>query len=401
MTRPAPTPSLTEPALLTDPAAVWTAWRGEPLLGTALDGSPAWYVTRAEDVRAVLGDPRFRTSPPDGRTVRDAVVARLGIGPEEARAFTDSILDKGGADHTRLRKLMSRAFTVRRIAALRPRVQQITDELLDGLSGPVDLMEGLARPLPITVICELVGVPCADRDSWRRWGDDLVSFDAARVPGALRAMTAHVRDLVARRRREPADDLVTDLVRAQEDDGDRLSDQEMVSLVVTLVIAGHETTTHLVAASVTALLDAPGQLDRLRRDPAGWPEAVHELVRAHSPVQVTRVRYAVEDVEVGGVRIAAGELVQPVLGAANRDPAEHADPDALDVGRRAGHRGEGHLGFGHGVHYCLGAALARQEVEVALSSLFGRFPGLAADGDPVRVLVPGMWRTVRLPVRTA
>lgn len=397
MTRPA----LTDPVLLSDPVAAWSAWRGAPRLGVALDGSPAWYVTRAQDVRAVLGDPRFRTSPRDEASVRRAVVARLGIPAELARPLTDSILDAGGADHTRLRKLVSRAFTVRRTTGLRPRVQAVTDELLDGLAGRVDLVERLARPLPITVICELVGVPPADRAAWGAWGDALVSFDAGRIPDALRAMTAHVQDLIARRRREPADDLVSDLVRAQEDDGDRLSDQEMTSLVITLVMAGHETTTHLIANSVVALLAAPEQLDRLRRDPAGWPEAVHELVRAHSPVQVARIRYAMEDVELGGVRIAEGEVVQPVLGAANRDPDEHPDPDSFDVARRAGRRGEGHLGFGHGVHYCLGAALARQEAEVALSSLFGRFPGLAPDGEPEWGAVPGMRRVARLPVRTS
>lgn len=388
-------PSLTDPALAD--AANWTSWLGAPVRGTTLDGSPAWYVTRAEDVRFVLTDPRLRTSPVGDTSVRDAVLAQLGVSAEVARPLTDSILDAGGADHTRLRKLVSRAFTVRRVTDLRPRVQEITDGLLDRLGEHADLVQELAYPLPITVICELVGVPESDRADWRRWGEALLTLTD--LPTALTEMTASVHDLIAARRRDPADDLVTGLVQAH-DEGDRLSDTEMSSLIITLVMAGHETTTHLITNSVLALLDHPDQLARLHSDPTGWPDAVHELMRLFSPVHVTRVRYAVTDVEVGGVTIPAGAVVQPVLAAANRDPAERAEPGRVDVARQAGLRGEGHVGFGHGVHYCLGAALARQEAEVALSSLFGRFPALALDGDPERAARPGMSRVARLPVRT-
>lgn len=395
-------PDLMDPALAEDPAGTWGRLREEaPVrLGRAMDGSPAWYVTRAADVRFVLEDPRFVTAPEGGNRIRDALLAKLGVSEELAGHLTDTILDAGGADHTRLRKLVSRAFTVRRVTDLRPHVQEITDSLLDDMTGEVDLVDALAYPLPITVICELVGVPEADRAAWRRWGAALFAMDPQRIPTAIREMVDHVHDLIARRRREPSDDLIGALVAAQEDDGDRLSDTEMVSLVLTLVIAGHETTTHLITNSVVALLGDPGQLDRLRGEPELWPAAVHELMRLYSPVQVTQVRYAVEDVELGGVTIRAGEVVQPVLLAANSDPREHRDPDRFDVARRDGARGEGHVGFGHGIHYCLGAALARQEAEVALRSLFARFPGLTMLGRPEWVSTPGTRRVARLLVRT-
>lgn len=388
-------PSLTDPAVA-DPGG-WSAWLGPPVLGTTLDGSPAWYVTRAQDVRFVLSDARLRTSPVGDRSVRDAVLAQLGVSEEVARPLTDSILDAGGVEHTRLRKLVSRAFTVRRVTDVLPHVQRIVDGLLYGLGTRAELVEELAYPLPIAVICELVGVPAADQAVWLRWGESVMTMTD--LSATFTEMTESVHALIAARRRDPAGDLVTALVQAR-DEGDRLSDAEMSSLIATLLIGGHETTTHLITNSVLAVLGHPEQLARLRRDPTGWPAAVHELMRLFSPVHVIRVRYAVEDVEVGGVTIPAGAVVQPVLAAANRDAADRPDPERFDVARQAGRRGEGHVGFGYGIHRCLGAALAREEAAVTLSSLFGRFPELRLDGDPVRTARPGMARVARLPVRT-
>jgi cytochrome P450 len=248
------------------------------------------------------------------------------------------------------------------------------------------------------VICELVGVAEAERPAWREWGAALTSMNPEVVPDAVRDMVAHVQDLIARRRAEPADDLLTALVEAR-DGGDRLSEDELVTMIFTLVMAGHETTAHLIGNGVVALLQHPDQLALLRSDPALWPGAVHELMRWCSPVQFTRLRYAAEDVELAGVRIHRGDAVQALITSANHDPREYADPDRLDVTRRPAARGEGHVGFGHGIHYCLGAALARQEGEVALRALVERFPGLRlATDEPEWQKVPGMRRLARLPV---
>jgi cytochrome P450 len=403
-------PSVMDPELLADPAAGYGRLREEaPVLqGSSPDGSPAWLVTRQADVRTVLGDPRFVNSATSvhGVTVdsrRDKLVEMVGIPRELAHYFTDSILDYDGEDHTRLRKLVSRAFTVRRVSELRPRVEEITTALLDRLAeldGPVDLVAEFAYPLPITVICELVGVPEADRPAWHRWSTALMTMHPETVSVATREMIDHIHDLIARRRAEPADDLLTAFVQVQEEDGDRLSADELVTMVLTLVIAGHETTAHLISNSTLALLTHPDQLDRLRADPDLWPGAVHELMRLCGPVQIARVRYATEDVHLGGVTIRKGDAVQPVLVSANRDPREYPEPERLDVARRPAGRGEGHVGFGHGFHYCLGAALARQEGEVALRALVERYPGLALAADEQEwVQVPGMRRLARLPVR--
>jgi cytochrome P450 len=296
---------------------------------------------------------------------------------------------------------VSRAFTVRRVSELRPRVEQITSELLDRLTDPADLLEQFAYPLPITVICELVGVPEADRPHWRRWGAALVSMDPARIPTAVTEMIAHCHDLTDRRRAEPQDDLLTGLTAAVDEHGDRLSDTEIVTMLLSLVFAGHETTAHLIANSAYALMtSAHDQLEVLRRDPAGWPAAINELVRTNGMVHIARVRYAAEDMEIGGVAVRQGEAVMPILVTANRDPRVYTDPDHVDVTRRPAGRGDGHVGFGHGPHYCLGAALARQEGEVALRMLFERYPDIRFAGDePHWVPMPGARRLTTLPVR--
>ena len=401
-------PGLMDEDLLADPVGGYNRMRERAPVtrGQAPDGRPMWFVTRQEDVRAVLGDPRFvnsATSVPGVAvdSVRDHMLERLGVPPEYAHFLTDTVLDSDGEDHQRLRKLVSRGFTVRRVSDLRPRVEEITAGLLDTLADPADLMAEFAYPLPITVICELVGVPVADRPAWREWGATLSSMNNPEaVPGAVRDMVAHVQDLIARRRAEPADDLLTALVQVRDEDGDRLGEDELVTMVLTLVMAGHETTAHLVGNAVVALLEHPDQLALLRVDPTLWPGAVHELMRWCSPVQITRMRYAAEDVEVAGHLFLRGDVVEAVLVSSNHDPRQYADPERLDVTRRPAGRGDGHVGFGHGIHYCLGAALARQEGEVALRALFERFPDIAlARREQDWAHVPGMRRLTRLPVR--
>ncbi|MET0191710.1 MAG: cytochrome P450 [Pseudonocardia sediminis] len=401
---------LFSPDLLADPYAGFARLREQAPVLTAsmMGGPPMWLVTRYADVRTVLTDPRFANNPATagGPDIRAALMAQLGMPEEMTDYLAQNILNSDGADHTRLRKLVSRAFTVRRVSELRPRVEEITAGLLDDLATagaggtPVDLVEAFSYPLPITVICELVGIDEPERAQWHRWGRDLSSMDREAMPVALTEMVAHVQDMIARRRAEPADDLLTALVQAQEDDGDRLTDKEMVTMVIALVIAGHETTAHLVSNAVLALLTNPDQLGRLRADDTRWPQAVHELMRLRGPVQILQTRYATTEVELDGTTIPAGAPVQAVVVSANTDPREFDDPDRLDVDRETG-RGEGHLGFGQGAHYCLGAALARQEAEVALRALFTRFPDLrlAVPAEDIRFVErPGFRRVEELPL---
>lgn len=411
-----PTTPTTEPVdlfgpdLIADPYGGYGRLREQApvLAATMMGGPPMWLVTRYADVRTVLTDPRFANDPAasGGPDMRAAMMAKLGIPEDSVDYLAQSILNTDGTDHTRLRKLVSRAFTVRRVSELRPRVEAITADLLESLAEagrngePVDLVEAFSYPLPITVICELVGIDEPERPQWHRWGRELTTMDPEAMPRALSEMIAHVKDMIARRRAEPADDLLTGLVQAQDDDGDRLSDKEMVTMVIALVVAGHETTAHLISNSVLALLTHPEQLALLRADDTRWPQAVHELMRLRGPVQLLQVRYATTDVELGGTTIPAGAPVQAAVVSANTDPREFDDPDRLDVVREVP-RGDGHLGFGQGAHYCLGAALARQEAEVALHALLTRFPDLrlAVPSEEIRWAArPGFRRVEQLPL---
>jgi cytochrome P450 len=402
---------LLAPDLLADPYAGFGRLRerGPVLRGHYLDGSPAWFVTRYDDVRTVLTDPRFVNDPESvtgAGDTRASVMESIGVPVEYVRYLIGTVLDTDPPDHTRLRRLVSGAFTARRVAELRPRVEAITAGLLDGLAragDPVDLVEAFAYPLPITVICELVGIDEADRPAWREWGRAIVAMEPDRVGPAVRSMVDHINGLVERRRYTPADDLLTALIRAHDDDGDRLSDAELVAMVLALVFAGHETTAHLIGNGTVALLTHPDQLDLLRADPDLWPAAVRELMRWCGPVQILRLRYAADDVELDGTMIRRGDAVQTVVVSANFDPRHYDDPQRLDVTRLVDAHGDGHLGFGQGIHYCLGAALARQEGEVALRGLVDRFPRLRLAADPAALPWmprPGTRRLAALPLHT-
>ncbi|QBI53279.1 cytochrome P450 family protein [Streptomonospora litoralis] len=377
------------------------------------DGSRIWLVTRHDDVRAVLDDPRFANDPTSVPGIdtdkRAEMLVQLGLPREYVRYLADSILDTDRPDHTRLRKLVSRTFTVRRVHELLPRVEEITAELLDTLpehadsDGVVDLLEHFAYPLPITVICEMVGVPEEDRPLWRQWGNDLVRMESPEeMSEATVAMVEHIRALIAERRENPAGHLLDALIGVRDEDGDRLSEAELITMVLTLVIAGHETTAHLIGNGTAALLTHPDQLAQLRSDPGLAPRAVHELMRWCGPILVTRPRWATEDIALADTVIPRGESVQPILTSANRDPRRFDDPARLDITRAYDTRGEQHTGFGHGLHYCLGAALARQEGEVAFTRLFERYPGLALavhEQDLEWMPRPGMRRLIKLPLR--
>jgi cytochrome P450 len=345
--------------------------------------SPAgpWVLTRHADATAVLHDPRFSPNPAHLHGERPQV------GPR--RIDTKVLLFLDPPDHTRIRSLVSKAFTPGRVRQLRAQVEAMVDELLDRAEerGSLELIADLAYPLPVSVICELLGVPAVDRDVFRRWSSDAsrmldrdIDLDEEaleRGGEAIAGFTEHFVALIGERRESPRDDLLSALIAAEEG-GERLSWEELLSTIILLFLAGHETTVNLIGNGALALLRHPGELERLRREPALGASAVEELLRYDSPVHVT-ARIATTDLEVGGTPVAEGEQVVVLVAAANRDPAVFPDPDRLDLGR-ADNR---HLSFSAGMHYCLGAALARLEAEVALGKLVRRFPHLGlADPHP-------------------
>ncbi|WAE72211.1 cytochrome P450 [Streptomonospora nanhaiensis] len=407
---------LRAPGFATDPFPVIERVRSAGGSAPALfvDTMEATLFVDDEDVRTILGDRRFVLDPAN---VAGEVTARrsdaltgLGINPDLVTYLTESLLDKDAEDHTRLRKLVSRTFTVRRVNAMRPAVQEIADELIARLpeladgDGVVDLMPHFAYPLPIAVICDLVGVPVEERPAWRSWSERLSAFDPSRpelMNSALGEMVEHIRGMLAARRAEPTDDLLGALVRARDEDGGRLSESELITLVFTLVIAGHETTAHLLGNGVRALLGHPDQWGMLREDPGLLPSAVHEMLRYGGTAVIAKARYAVEDVELRSGRVAAGARAIAVIGGANRDPRVHPEPQRFDITRHHGRPGEAHVGFGHGVHYCLGAALARQEGEIGVGALVSAHPDLSLvpGRGPRPGAVPGALRLDSLPVR--
>ncbi|MBQ1082980.1 cytochrome P450 [Nocardiopsis sp. B62] len=380
-----------------------------------VDGQAARAFVDDADVRAILSDRRFVVDPqnvPEGPTGarRSDAMAALGLRPDLITYLTESLLDKDGSDHARLRKLVSRTFTVRRVNEMRPGVERITNDLLTALpehvdeEGVVDLIEHFAYPLPIAVICDLVGVPVADRPQWHAWSHQLARFDPAQpevMNRVLGEMIDHIEAMIVERREHPREDLLDALVRARDEGGGRLSQGELVTLVFTLVIAGHETTAHLLGNGTRALLEHPDQLALLRSDPGLLPAAVHEMLRVGGTAVTAKARYATEDVQLSRGTLAAGERAVALVAGANHDPDVHPDPHRFDVTRHQGRPGEAHVAFGHGAHYCLGAALARQEGEVAVGALFAAHPelSLVPGRPPVRDTVPGTLRLRELPVR--
>jgi cytochrome P450 len=353
-----------------------------------------WFVTRHDDAVAVLLDEeRFVRDPALALTPDELAAAQSGM--PDGLAFIDThMLNKDGADHRRLRKLVTKAFTPRMVEQLRPRIQQIADELIDAMEsrGEMDLVDEFAFPLPITVIAELLGIPVADRDRFRRWTNAIVTpaltpEDMSQFGAAVDEFVAYLRELFERRRSLPGDDLVSALLQVEEG-GDTLSEEELFSMVVLLIIAGHETTVSLIGNAVLALLRHPDQREALESDPTRMSHAIEELLRYDGPVERTLNRWAATDVELGGRSIRRGEGVIVILGSADRDPSRFSDPDTLDFARED----VKHLAFGRGSHYCLGAPLARLEAEVALTTLLRRLPSLRL-AMPVEEL---SWRPVPL-----
>ncbi|MCW0213297.1 MAG: cytochrome P450 [Pseudonocardia sp.] len=381
MAAPITTPSgrdVFDGAFWTDPHPAYAELRAdEPVRRLDLPDGPTWLISRYADVREAFVDARFSkdwryTLPADQRAAMPAAPTPMMI-----------LMDP--PDHTRLRKLVSRSFTVRRMAELRPRVEEIARELLAALpdDGTVDLMAHYAFLLPVQVICELLGVPNSDRDDFSAWSSTMIDDSAAEAKQeAGQRLAGYLAELIERKRAEPDDALLSALAQVAEDDGDRLSQEELVAMATMLLIAGHETTVNLIGNGVLGLLTHPEQLATLREKPELMANAVEEFLRWDSPVQNAPVRFATEDVEVAGVTIPAGAVVMLGLSAANRDDGRFSEAAALDVGRDAG----GHVAFGYGLHHCLGAPLARAEGEVAIGALLAARPELALAVEPAELV---------------
>jgi cytochrome P450 len=348
-------------------------------------GVPVWLVTGYAETRELLAHPDVVRSPLDGPH-RDDI-------EEELISRTERhMLGANPPDHTRLRKLVTAAFTRRRIEALEPRIREIAAGLLDEMAAagsPVDLVNAYSYPLPITVICELIGIPPVRREDFRRWSSVFVNatmHTAEEYVEATTLMLGFVHELIEQKRTAPADDLLSGLIAAR-DGGDRLSEDELTSMIFLLLAAGHETTVSLITNGVHALLRHPDQLALLRAEPDRLPAAVEELLRYDGPLQAAIPYIAQAPIDIAGSRIGAGEVIVFALIPANRDGRKIDRPDELDITRTE----NAHLAFGHGIHHCLGAPLARLEGRIALGMLFERFPALRLaepDRDPVRT--PGL-----------
>ena len=346
----------------------------------------AWIFARYDDVDAVLMHPRFSADRAKARTRFSEMVRQQ---QEQFGPFSQAptMLTSDPPEHTRLRRLVSKAFTPRAVENLRPRIREIINGLLDGVAGrdTFDLVDEIAYPLPVIVIAELLGVPPEDRADFKRWSNDVVAtlggpFTSPdvieRARASLQEMVTYMSGAIAERRANPREDLISGLIAA-EDDGQVLSEMEIFSTTILLLIAGNETTTNLIGNAVSSLLKHPDQLELLRSDLSLMPSAVEELLRFNGPVQATG-RVAKEDIEVGGVTVKEGQVAFVLLGSANHDPAKFPDPERLDLRRRP----TDHLAFGDGIHFCLGAPLARAEAQITLQALIERYPRIELAGEP-------------------
>jgi pimeloyl-[acyl-carrier protein] synthase len=387
-----------DPAVMADPYPYYRLMRErDPVHWNGV--VRAWFLTRHADVAAMLRDDRMSAD----RTRSERYVPP----PAERARQGRSMLVVDPPDHTRLRNLVNKAFTPRMVEQLRPRIESIAADLIErlpseaGADGQVDLVARFAYPLPVIVIAEMLGVPARDRTRFQDWSAILVRgldpyVDAATqdaVLDARDALTDYLRGIIAERRREPAGDLITALIAAEEQ-GDVLDEPELVAMCNLLLVAGHETTVNLIAGGTHALLANPDQLDRLRREPALARTAVEELLRYVPPVQWTG-RVATAPLEIGGRHVEPNQSVVGILAAANRDPDAFSEPDRLDVGRDPNH----HLSFGRGIHFCLGAPLARLEAQIALPLLLNGFPDLRLSGAPEPRPTWNLRGLARLPVR--
>ena len=343
------------------------------------DKTPVWLITRYADVAALLKDERFVKNRRTAMTPEQ--LRKMPWVPPMFRPLERNMLDLDAPDHTRLRALVHKAFTPSLIARMRERVQTLADELLDRVmyEGEMDLIEDYALPLPMTIITEILGVPARDHHKFHKWSKAVVALTSPkatlRVIPSVWMFVRYLRQFFKLRRRDQRDDLATALIQAEEA-GDKLSEDELLAMVFLLLIAGHETTVNLIGNGMLALMENPDAMNRLRRDPTLIKTAVEELLRYTSPVLMSTERYAREDVNLHGVAIPRGGMTLGVIGSANRDESVFENPDELDITREPNK----HLAFGQGIHFCLGAPLARLEGEIAINTLLRRMPDLRLRG---------------------
>ncbi|TMR97015.1 cytochrome P450 [Nonomuraea basaltis] len=345
---------------------------------TYADGHLGWLVTGYAAARAVLADPRFSNRP---ENMHPPIPARMEIRRSDFRVPPGFFLRTDPPEHTRFRKLLTGQFTVRRMKLLEPRIEEITKACLDDMEaagGPVDLVQAFALPIPSLVICELLGVPYEDRARFHEDAKVLVNLEtkAEDALAALGSTMAYLHGLIQRKRKEPGDDLLGGLIESGE-----LNDEELTGVGFLLLIAGHETTANMLGLGTYALLTNPDQLAAMRDDPSVVDNGVEELLRYLTIIHLGPFRVALEDVEIEGNLIKAGEVVGVHLPAVNRDPSRFPDGETLDVSRSA----SGHVTFGHGIHQCLGQQLARAEMRIAYPALLRRFPGLRLAVTPEEV----------------
>lgn len=375
-------PTLFDWEFATDPYPAY-AWLREhaPVHRTKLpSGVEAWLVTRYADARQALADQRLSKNPSHHEGSAHAK-GRTGIPGERKAELMTHLLNIDPPDHTRLRRLVSKAFTPRRVAEFAPRVQEITDQLIERFAekGEADLIHEFAFPLPIYAICEMLGVPREDQDDFRDWAGMMIRHGGGPRGGVARSvkqMRTYLGELIHRKRDDLGDDLISDLIRAS-DHGDHLTESEATAMAFILLFAGFETTVNLIGNGVHSLFMNPDQRERLQASLAAGESAllatgVEELLRYDGPVELATWRFATESFVLGGQDIAAGDPVLVVLAAADRDPERFAEPDTLDLSRTDNQ----HLGYGHGIHYCVGAPLARLEGQTALATLLTRLPDL-------------------------
>ncbi|MFF4850431.1 cytochrome P450 [Streptomyces sp. NPDC001194] len=394
---PLPDISANDADFLTDPYSFYARLRATgPVhhVEVTAEYAPTFLVVGYDEARRALAHPGLAKDWSSGAILPGITATRANR----------NMLEADPPHHTRLRRLVAREFTSRRVQAMRPRVQQITDDLLDAMAArprrSADLVKALAFPLPMTVIGELLGVPDLDRERFGYWSKEVVA-PTSPVPSttAHDKLGEYLTELVGAKAKEPGEDLLSALIRTRDEDGDALSPDELIGMAFLLLVAGHETTANLISNGTRALLAHPDQLAALRADPDGLLDgAVEEVLRYDGPVQNTTYRYAREDMELGGTAIPAGATVLVSLAGADRDPGRYGAPDTFDI-RRAP---QGHLAFGHGLHFCIGAPLARMEGRIALRGLLERFPDLAEDPDeeaPAYIGSSLIRGVTRLPVR--
>ncbi|MEV7421317.1 cytochrome P450 [Streptomyces sp. NPDC091212] len=388
-----PVPALFSWEFATDPYPAY-AWLREhaPVRRTQLpSGVEAWLVTRYGDARQALADTRLSKNSAHHAGPAHAK-GRTGIPGERKAELMTHLLNIDPPDHTRLRRLVAKAFTPRRVAVFAPRVQELTDRLIDGFAarGEADLIHDFAFPLPIYAICDLLGVPPEDQDDFRDWAGMMLRHSKpghgagprGGVARSVKKIRGYLAELIHRKRANPGDDLISDLIRSS-DHGEHLTENEAAAMAFIILFAGFETTVNLIGNGMYTLMRNPEQRTRLQDSLAAGETGllatgVEELLRYDGPVELATWRYATEPLTLGGQRIEAGDPVLVVLAAADRDPERFADPDVLDLARRDNQ----HLGYGHGIHYCLGAPLARVEGQTALATLLTRLPDVRLAEDP-------------------